>query len=85
MGSPDPEQAILDKVAGPLGAREPGPTSARGIQSGVVRGGNAEQADLATVRFVKHGRSELRRIYFVTFDGTHAASDRRFTTSTTYT
>jgi hypothetical protein len=71
MGCPDPEQAILDKLAGPLGAWEPGSRSAGGWQSGFVRGGNAEQADLATVRFVKHRQSELRHVYFVTFKGTH--------------
>ena len=45
MGCPDPEQAILDKLAGPLGAWEPGSRSAGGWQSGIVRGGNAEQAE----------------------------------------
>lgn len=71
MGTSDPEQAILEKIAGPLGVWEPGGTSPGGIQSGIVRGGNAEQADLATVRFVKHRQSERRHLYFVTFDGTH--------------
>lgn len=71
MGSVSPEQAILDALRGPLGVWEPRPIGAGGIQSGVVRGGNAEQADLASVRFVKHRQSERRHLYFVTFDGTH--------------
>lgn len=36
----------------------------------MVRGGSAEQADLATVRFVKHRKSERRHLYYVTFQGT---------------
>jgi hypothetical protein len=34
-----------------------------------VRAGNPFQADLSTVRFVKHRQSEHRHAYFVTFDG----------------
>lgn len=71
MAARDPEQAILDQLAGPVGVWEPGPTSPGGIQSGIVQGGNPEQADLSTVRFVKHRQSERRHLYFVTFDATH--------------
>jgi hypothetical protein len=71
MGASDPEQAILDKLAGPVGVWEPGPVGAGGWQSGIVRDGNSAQADLATVRFVKHRQSEHRHLYFVTFDATH--------------
>jgi len=71
MAASDPEQAILQELAGPVGVWEPGGTSPGGIQSGIVRGGNAQRADLATVRFVKHRQSERRHLYFVTFDGTH--------------
>jgi hypothetical protein len=70
MGAAGPEQAILDKLAGLLGVWEPGGRAAAGIQSGIVRGGNAEQADLTTVRFGKHRQSERRHVYFITFDGT---------------
>jgi hypothetical protein len=71
MGAATPEQAIMDKLAGPAGIWEPGGKSPGGWQSGTVRGGNAEQADLGTVRFVKHRESEARHLYFVTYDGTH--------------
>lgn len=73
MGAVDPEQAIRDELAGPAGVWEPSPTSPGGWRSGVVRGGHAEQADLRTVRFLKHRASESRHLYFVTFDGTHQA------------
>lgn len=71
MGASDPEQAILDQLAGPVGQWEPGGTSPGGIRSGIVHGGNPEQADLSTVRFVKHRESARRHLYFVTFEGTH--------------
>lgn len=71
MGAADPERAILAKLAGPVGVWEQGGTSPGGIQSGIVRGGNPEQADLATLRFVKHRQSDRRHLYFVTFNGTH--------------
>jgi hypothetical protein len=35
-----------------------------------VHSGRLEQADLTTVRFVKHRRSATRHVYFVAFDGT---------------
>jgi hypothetical protein len=70
MSAPDPEQAILDELAGPLGQWEPGATSPGGIQSGIVRGGTPFQADLTTVEFVKHRQSARRRLDFVTFKGT---------------
>ena len=72
MGAPDPEQAILDELAGPAGHWEPGGTSRGGIQSGIVRDGNPFQADPSTIRLVKHRESERRHVYFVTFDGTIA-------------
>jgi hypothetical protein len=68
MGSPTPEQAILDELAGPVGQWEPGATSRGGIQSGIVHG-NPFQADPSTIRFIKHRQSERRHLYFVTFDG----------------
>jgi hypothetical protein len=70
MGAEDPEQAILDKLGGPVGVWEPHSVSSGGIQSGTVRGGNLERADLSTVRFVKHRRSERRHLYFVTYSAT---------------
>jgi hypothetical protein len=69
VSAPDPEQAILDELAGPAGHWEPGQTSPGGIQSGIVRG-NPFQADLSTIRFVKHREAGRRQIYFVTFEGT---------------
>ncbi|HLJ03171.1 MAG TPA: hypothetical protein VKT31_07010 [Solirubrobacteraceae bacterium] len=71
MGAPDPETAVLEHLAGPVGTWEPGPASPGGIQSGLVRDGNPEQADMSSVRFVKHRRSERRHVYFVSFVGTH--------------
>jgi hypothetical protein len=70
MGATDPEQAVLDDLAGPVGAWEPGGTSPGGVQVGIVRGGKLEQADMSTVRFVKHRQSARRHLYFVTFEGT---------------
>jgi hypothetical protein len=67
MGAPDPEQAILDKLARPPGQWEPGGTSPGGIQAGTVTGGGF-QADPATIQFVKHRESERRHLYFVTFE-----------------
>jgi hypothetical protein len=69
VSASDPEQAILDELAGPAGQWEPGPISPGGIQSGIVRGGNPFQADPSTIRFVKHHESGRRQIYFVTFEG----------------
>jgi hypothetical protein len=65
----DPQQAILDELACPVGRWEPGATSPGGIQSGTVRGGRGFQADPSTIRFVKHRESERRHLYFVTFEG----------------
>ena len=70
MGAPDPEQAILDELAGPPGQWEPGATSPGGWRSGILRGGNPFQADLSTIAFVKHRESVCRRLDFVTFEGT---------------
>jgi hypothetical protein len=80
MSAPDPEQAILDELAGPPGQWEPGATSPGGIQSGIVRGGNPFQADPSTIRFVKHRESERRHLYFVTFEGAipQLGPDRRY-------
>ena len=72
MGVPDPKQAILDELAGPVGVWEPGGNGPGGWQSGIVRGGHLEQADMSTVRFVKHRQSARRHVYFVTFEGTIA-------------
>jgi hypothetical protein len=70
MGAPDPKQAVLDELAGPAGVWEPGGTCPGAVQSGIVRGGNLEQADMSTVRLVKHRQSARRHVYFVTFEGT---------------
>lgn len=69
MGAADPRQAVLDDLAGPAGVWEPGGTGPGGVQSGIVRGGRLERADMATVRFVKHRESGRRHLYFVTFQG----------------
>ena len=42
MGAEDPEQAILDKLAGPVGVWEPHSVSSGGIQSGLVAGRESE-------------------------------------------
>jgi hypothetical protein len=73
MGAPDPEQAVLDVLAGPVGVWEPGGTSPGGVQVGIVRGGKLEQANMSTVRFVKHRQSARRDVYCVTFEGTRPA------------
>ena len=80
MSAPDPKQAILDELARPLGQWEPGGTSPGGWQSGIMRGGNAFQADPATIQFVKHRESERRHLYFVTFEGPipQLGPDRRY-------
>jgi hypothetical protein len=70
VSAADPEQAILERLSGPAGVWEPGPVTSGGIQSGIVRGGNRERADLSTVRFVKHRASERRHLYFVTYSAT---------------
>lgn len=85
MGAEDPEQAILDKLGGPVGVWEPHSVSSGGIQSGTVRGGNLERADLSTVRFVKHRRSERRHLYFVTYVRRSRISDLRLNAATTST
>lgn len=72
MGAPHPEQAILEELSRPPGRWEPAAASAGGIESGTTCGGNPFEADLSTVRFVKHRRSEQRHLYFVTFEGTIA-------------
>lgn len=77
MGVPDPKQAIFDELGGPVGVWEPGPLTPGGVQSAVVRGGAAERADLRTVMFIRHRRSDHRHIYYVTFDGTHPAFGNR--------
>ncbi|MBV9001933.1 MAG: hypothetical protein JO304_22945 [Solirubrobacterales bacterium] len=70
MGAADPERAVLEDLAGPVGVWEPGGPSPGGVESGIVRGGRLEQADMATVRFVKHRQSAMRHLYFVSFEGT---------------
>jgi hypothetical protein len=72
-----PQQAILDELARPAGRWQPGPRSSGGWQSGTVSGGNSFQADLSTVRFVKHRLSQRRQLHFVTFDGTIPHLDDR--------
>jgi hypothetical protein len=77
VSASDPEQAILDELARPAGRWQPGPPSPGGIQAGTVSGGNPFQADLSTVRFVKHRQSQRRRLHFVTFDGMIPHLDNR--------
>jgi hypothetical protein len=77
MGAANPELAVRKKLGGPLGRWEPGGQSEAGWQAGIVHGGNAEQADLDTIRFVKHRSSKSRHLYFVTFEGNAPALGSR--------
>jgi hypothetical protein len=77
MGSSDPEHAIRDQLAGPTGVSELGPETPSGWRSSVTRGGNAQQANMSTVRFLKHRASDNRHVYYVTFDATHPAFESR--------
>jgi hypothetical protein len=69
VSQPDPENAILERLAGPVGRAQFGPPGPGGVRAGLIEGGNWFEADLATVRFVKFRETPRRRLYFVTFEG----------------
>jgi hypothetical protein len=69
VSQPDPEKAILERLAGPVGQAQFGPPGPGGWRAGFIEGGNWCEADPETVRFVKFRETPRRRLYFVTFEG----------------
>ncbi len=72
MGSPTPEHAVIDELSRPQGTvtdlaeAQPGaPTPS------IVRGGLGFDADLDTLRFVKHREAGERHVFYVTFAADH--------------
>jgi hypothetical protein len=65
----DPEKAILEAMAGPVGQARFGASGAGAVRAGIIEGGNWCEPDLTTVRFVKYRETSTRRLYFVTFRG----------------
>lgn len=69
MSQPDPEKAILERLAGPVGRAQFGAPGPSGWRAASIAGGNWSEAALETVRFVKFRETPGRRLYFVTFQG----------------
>jgi hypothetical protein len=72
MGSPTPEQAVIDELSRPPGTitdlAEPQPGAPT---PSIVTGGLGFVADLDTLRFVKHRQAGERHVFYVTFAAEH--------------
>lgn len=69
MTNVDPWDVVLEMLDRPVGRREVLARSDGGVETAIVSGGNAFDADIATVRCLKQRSSGRGRVYFVTFDG----------------
>ena len=72
VGSPTPEQAVIDELSRPPGTiidlAEP---QRRAPTPSIVTGGLGFVADLGTLRFVKHRQAGERHVFYVTFAAEH--------------
>jgi hypothetical protein len=72
MGSPTPEQAVIDELSRPPGRITDLAEPQRGAPTpSIVTGGLAFVADLGTLRFVKHRQAGERHVFYVTFAAEH--------------
>jgi hypothetical protein len=72
MGSPTPEQAVIDELCRPPGTITDLAQPQRGAPTpSIVTGGVGCVADLDTLRFVKHRQVGERHAFYVTFAAEH--------------
>jgi hypothetical protein len=72
MGSPTPEQAVIDELSRPPGRITDLAEPQRGAPTpSIVTGGLGFVADLGTLRFVKHRQAGERHVFYVTFAAEH--------------
>ena len=72
MGSPTPEQAVIDELSRPPGTITDVAEPQRGARTpSIVTGGLGFVADLDTLRFVKHRHARDGHVFYVTFAANH--------------
>ncbi len=76
MGSPTPEQAVIDELSRPPGTiTDSAQPPRRAPTPSIVTGGLGFVADLDTLSFVKHPQAE-RHVFYVTFAADHRCRHR---------
>lgn len=72
VGSPTPEQAVIEELSRPPGTVTDLAEPQRGAPTpSIVTGGLGFVADLDTLRFVKHRQAGGRHVFYVTFAAEH--------------
>ncbi|MBV8734261.1 MAG: hypothetical protein JO321_13555 [Solirubrobacterales bacterium] len=72
MGSPTPEQAVIDELSRPPGTVTDLAEPQRGVPTpSIVTGGVGFVVDLDTLRFVKRRQAGERHVFYVTFAAEH--------------